>query len=119
MLVVAFLPNNGYVLKLLLVVLGSAVIGFGVALGVVANVMLNPPEAFVKVVAGKLNKEFGNIKILLDSSWVALAIVLSLVFFRGQLIGIREGTVIAAFLVGTFAKLCRKPLEKCLTPLLK
>lgn len=112
MWVAQFLPNDRYVEKLMLVVGGSAVLGFGIALSVVADVMLNSPEAFVKVLADTVNKDFGNIKILFDVCWVTFSICLSLLLFCGKLIGVREGTVISAFLVGGFAKFFRKLLQK-------
>ena len=119
MWIVGALPNSHYGINLIWTIVGSAVIGFGVALGVIANVMLNSPEAFAKALGETVKKDFGNMKILMDVSWVCLAAVLSLLLFDGKLLGIREGTVIAAFLVGIFVKLFRPLLQEPLTKLLK
>lgn len=119
MWIVGALPNTHYGINLFWVITGSAVIGFGVALGVIANVMLNSPEAFAKALGDTAKKDFGNMKILMDVSWVSLSVVLSLLMFDGKLLGIREGTVIAAFLVGIFVKLFRPVLQAPLTKLLK
>ncbi len=118
MLFVTLFPNDFYPIRLLLVLLGALVLGFGIALGVIANVMLNSPEAFVKAVADTTKKEFGFLKIALDVVMVLIAIVLSLIFF-GRIEGIREGTVITALLVGLFVKFFRQLLQKPLGGFMK
>lgn len=106
-------------MKLGLLLISIVIIGFGVALGVIANAILNSPEAFMKVISDITKKDFGTIKVIFDVSWVSLAIVLSLVFFEGQLVGIREGTVISAVLVGIVVKFFRPILQKPLTKVLE
>lgn len=105
---VSKIPNDIYIVRLLLVLSGIAVLGFGITLGIIADVILNSGEAFVKALADVTKKDFGNMKITFDVAWVLLSIVLSLVFFEGKLYGTREGTVISAFLVGATVKLFRK-----------
>ncbi|MBQ3075270.1 MAG: YitT family protein [Clostridia bacterium] len=118
LLLVQRLPNDLYLFKLLILLGGAAVLGFGIALGVIANVMLNSPEAFVKAVSDTTKKEFGFLKIALDVAMVVIAIAFSLVFF-GRIEGIREGTVITALLVGLFVKFFRGCLQKPLEVFLK
>ncbi|MBQ8740701.1 MAG: YitT family protein [Clostridia bacterium] len=113
------IPNDTYTVQLLLVLGGIIVLGFGITLGVIADVILNSGEAFVKALADITKKDFGNMKIVFDVSWVLLSIVLSLVFFKGQLYGTREGTVISALLVGITVKLFRRLLQKPLNKILK
>lgn len=115
--IVKGLPSDTYLIKFILLLVSIVIIGFGVALGVIANAILNSPEAFMKVIAEKTKKDFGTIKVIFDVSWVAIATVLSLIFFGG-LEGIREGTVISAILVGFVVKFFRPLLEKPLTKLL-
>ena len=116
--IVKALPNDFYPFQLLLQLLGVAVLGFGIALGVIANVMLNSPEAFVKAVSETTKKEFGFLKVALDVTMVVIAIVFSLIFF-GKIEGIREGTVITALLVGLCVKFFRGLLSKPLEAFLK
>lgn len=118
MWLVGFIPNEIYVGKLALVISGIVVLGFGITLGVIANVILNSGEAFVKALADTAKKDFGNTKIVFDVSWVLLSVILSLVFFEGRLVGTREGTVLSAFLVGVVVKCFRPILQKPLTKLL-
>lgn len=112
------IPNDIYVVQLLSVLGGIVVLGFGITLGVIADVILNSGEAFVKALADVTKTDFGNMKIAFDITWVLLSILLSLLFFEGQLHGTREGTILSAVLVGVTVKLflpvLRKPLEAML-----
>ena len=96
---------------------GTVILGFGIALAVLANVVMNSGEAFVKAMSDKLWMNFGNVKIGFDISCVVLAVMLSLVFFH-SVVGTREGTVIAALLTGQivkcFVRRLRKPVERLL-----
>ncbi len=116
---VSAIPNDTYVFQLVLVLSGIIVLGFGITLGVIADVILNSGEAFVKALADVTKKDFGNVKISFDVAWVLLSIVLSLVFFHGKLYGTREGTILSALLVGVTVKFFRKVLQKPLDGILK
>lgn len=107
-----FIPNDNYAVQLILVISGIIVLGFGITLGVIANVILNSGEAFVKALSDVIHKEFSNVKIAFDVSWVALSIVLSLLFFNGMLLGTREGTIISAVFTGVTVKIWRRLLQK-------
>ncbi len=119
MWLVSQIPNDNYAVQLVLVLSGIVVLGFGISLGIIADVVLNSGEAFVKALADVTKKEFSNVKIAFDVSWVMISIVLSLIFFDGKLLGTREGTIISALLVGVTVKFFRprlaKPLIKLLT----
>ena len=112
----SFIPNDIYIVKLLLVISGIIILGFGITLGVIANVILNSGEAFVKALSDVIHKEFSNVKIAFDVSWVAFSIVLSLIFFGGELVGTREGTILSAVFTGVavklWLKLIKKPIER-------
>ncbi len=94
----------------------AAVLSFGVALSVVANVVMNSGEAFVRVLADLSGKNFGNLKIAFDVFCVAAAVVLSILFFDFRIEGTREGTIFAALFTGLFVRVflrwIRKPVEK-------
>lgn len=119
MWLVRLLPNGAYGAKLLLVLGGSIVLAFGIALSVIADVILNAAEAFVKALSETVKKDFSTTKVVFDVCWVAFSALLSLLLFNGALIGIREGTLISAFLVGFIVKLFRKGLQKPLAKLLR
>lgn len=101
---VSFIPVNAYPVRLLMVVAGVAVLAFGISLAVIANVIMNSGEAFVKAVSDTIHKNFGNVKIVFDISCVTLSVILSLILFDFSLVGTREGTIISALLTGTFVK---------------
>ncbi len=112
MLIVSAIPADIYFMKILMVLSGIVILGFGIALAVIANVIMNSGEAFVKAVADALRKPFGNVKIVFDVCNVSLAVILSMIFFNFQLVGIREGTIISAFLTGAVVKLFGRILGK-------
>lgn len=118
MWIASFIPANAYPVRLGLVFLGIAVLGFGIALSVIANVIMNAGEAFVKAIADVTGKEFGNVKVVFDVSCVTLSLLLSLLFFDFSFVGTREGTVLSALLTGFvvkfFTRRLRSPLQAVL-----
>ena len=93
-------PSN-YVIKLTYLLVSILVIGVGVAFYLVSDFIPLPAEglmnAIVQISGGKL--KFENVKIAVDSSLVIVSAILSLVFLK-DLKSVREGTVLAAILVG-------------------
>ena len=94
------IPSN-YIIQLLYCLISVVLIGIGVSMFIVADYIPLPPEGLAKTLAeisnGKI--KFGNAKIGVDVSLVAISAILSVVFL-GKLVSVREGTVIAAVLVG-------------------
>lgn len=100
-----------------MVIVGVVVLSFGVSLTVIANVVMNSGEAVVKAISDTINKDFGDVKIIFDVSWVAVSVVLLLIFFDFKIIGTREGTIIAAVCTGAVVKVFTKllsPINKLL-----
>ncbi|MDD4688618.1 MAG: DUF6198 family protein [Eubacteriales bacterium] len=119
LLFVSLIPLPNYYARLATVIVGIIVLSFGISITFIADTLLNAAEAFVKVIGLKTGKNLGNIKMALDASTVSLAIILSLIFFDGQVIGVREGTIIAVFLIGPIVKRCNKLLEDPLNRLIR
>lgn len=115
---VSFLPVTNYAMQLGCVLVGVVVLGLGVSLTVIANVIMNSGEALVKAFSDTTGKEFGSLKIAFDVFCVILAAVISLLSFHFRIVGIREGTVIHAFCTGLtvrfFIARLKAPLEKVL-----
>lgn len=78
---------------------GCVILAVGIALEVKANAAMMAGEYFVKVITKRFHGEFGYIKLGFDVTLVAIACTLSLIFMSG-IYGVREGTVIAALIVG-------------------
>lgn len=113
------IPNENYIVCLVLVFAGIIFIGFGISLGVIADVVLNSGEGFVKALADVTKKDFGTVKIVFDVSWVLFSMVLSLLLFDGKLLGTREGTILSAVFVGVAVKIFKPILQNPLTKVLK
>lgn len=109
--IVSFIPLNSYLVCLVMVLVGVIILGFGVSLSVIANVIMNSGEAFVKAVSDTINKEFGNVKIAFDVLCVFASLVLSLLFFDFTIVGTREGTIISALLTGVAVKFFDRKLK--------
>lgn len=118
MKIVSAIPADTYPVRLTLVFTGICILGFGISLSVIANVIMNSGEAFVKAISDTANKNFGNIKIVFDILCVILSIILSLLFFHFRIVGTREGTVISALLTGIVVKFFNDRLNKPLDALL-
>lgn len=114
MWIVSFIPANSYPIRLLMVLIGIVILGFGVSLSVIANVIMNSGEAFVKAISDKIHMNFGNVKIGFDVLCVVTALILSLIFFNFKIIGTREGTIISAFMTGVTVKFFNKKLSDTL-----
>lgn len=112
MWIVSFIPVNSYFTRIVMVLVGIVILGFGISLSVIANVIMNSGEAFVKAISDTFNKNFGNIKIVFDVLCVVFSLVLSLVFFNFTIVGTREGTVISALLTGVVVKMFSGKLKE-------
>lgn len=119
----SFTKVDAYYMRLLMVFLGTVILGLGISISVIANVILNSGEAFVKAISDTTHKEFGNLKVGFDITCMVLAVILSLLFFGFTVRGTREGTVIAAFLTGFvvkfFSKRLQVPMERLMTGMCK
>lgn len=109
-LVKNLMPSN-YIMQIGILIIGCFFFGLSIALMVSADVILMPGEAFIKIVSQKTGKEYGNIKTYVDVSLVILAAIVSLIFLH-KIYGVREGTLIAALLIGNMSKLCKKFTNK-------
>lgn len=118
MWIVSFISVNSYPVRIVMVIVGIVILGFGVSLSVIANVIMNSGEAFVKAVSDTINKEFGNVKIAFDVFCVTSSLILSLAFFDFTIVGAREGTIISALLTGVVVKLFNRKLKEPLNVIL-
>ncbi|MDE6254265.1 MAG: YitT family protein [Lachnospiraceae bacterium] len=112
MWIVSFIPTNSYPIRFAMIVIGVAILSFGISLSVIANVIMNSGEAFVKAVSDTINKEFGNVKIAFDVLCVIISLILSLLFFNFSIVGTREGTIISALLTGIVVKFFSSKLKE-------
>lgn len=91
----------GYAGQLATFVIGSVIIGFNIALQAVASVAKISSDAFVILIAERLNKRIGSIKLIFDLVMVLMAAAISLFSTNfTTLTSIREGSFIGLFIVG-------------------
>jgi uncharacterized membrane protein YczE len=106
----SFVNPQNYGMKLFYLFIGCVILGVGVYMEVLANVVMLPGESFVRAVVMTWETEFGASKIAFDVSMAVIAGVLAIVFFF-KLQGVREGTIVAALLVGFIARTLGKALD--------
>lgn len=104
MVMLGFVAPGSYPVKLVALLIGCVILGFGVYLEVIADVAMLPGESFVRAVTQTWKTDFGTTKVCFDVSMTVIAAITSLVLAH-TLYGVREGTVIAALLVGFIARL--------------
>ena len=83
--------------------IGCTIMSFGIYLEVFADVIMLPGEAFVRALARRIGRGFGNVKVCFDSSLTGIAAVIALWAF-GYLNGVGGGTVFSALVVGQLVK---------------
>lgn len=90
-----------------ILVLGTSLVfvGIGIALYVTPGIMPNPVEGAAIAGVRRFGRPFSLVKVLLDSSSVALAVCIGLLCLGG-VAGVREGTVASALLTGKAAGCC-------------
>ena len=107
MSLLGFMQPETYAMKVVSLIVGCLILGFGVFMEMVSNVAMLPGEATVRAVSDVFSTDFGKTKIAFDSSMTVIAAILSFIMFR-HLDGVREGTIVAAILVGFIARLFKK-----------
>ncbi len=100
-----------YAMKIVFLLVGCSILAFGAYLQVVANVAMIPVDAFERTVARLVGKEYSQIRTITDITMSLIAAVLCLVFLHA-LVGVREGTVIAALITGNIVKLYTRHLSR-------
>ena len=109
MILFSWVNPEAYIMKIVYLLIGCLILGVGVYMEVLADVVMLPGESFVRAIVLTWKTNFGSTKICFDVSMSVIAAVLSFIF-AGRLAGVREGTVIAALLVGFIARLIGKKL---------
>ena len=99
MFLTSSLVTDIYPLRLMLLITGITLLSLGVYTVVLTDVVMNAPDGLVKTISNHWGIEFSNVKTIFDIVCVSTSVILSLLFF-GKIIGLREGTIIAALSIG-------------------
>lgn len=107
-LVLRSLILEWYPARVLFLLLGCIIVGFGFSLVSTSKVALEANTAFLNALSLRTKKPYATLKITTDAIFVLAAAAVGL-FFLHSIVGIREGTVIA-LLIGPFAGFFNKRL---------
>ncbi len=118
LMLVSFLNPQDYMSQMLLLLISCVVVAFGVLLEIQTEVVYLPPDGLIVAISKSLNKEFGKVKPYVDSSLVIIAAILSVVFL-GYLVGVREGTIISALIIGPIVRILKKYLDSYILKLIE
>lgn len=110
MMLTEHIPAGTYALSWLWLITGCAVMGAGIVLEIQASLLLLPGEGVVAAISKTGHWQFHTIKIINDVLMTLTGAIIAWVMIGG-IEGIREGTVVSAFLVGIMVKLFRRPLK--------
>ncbi len=102
---------NSYVVQFGLMILSCFVLGLGIWIQFKGNVAMLPGEAMNRAFHEVTGKRYENIKIFFDVLYIAASAIISFLFI-GKLEGVREGSIIAALLVGNIIKMYNGLFEK-------
>ena len=98
------LQVKNYFSQFSLMILSCFVLGFGIWIQFKGGVAMLPGEAMNRAISKVTGKSYENIKIFFDILYIVAAAAICFIFI-GKLEGVREGSIIAAVLIGNIIKL--------------
>ena len=103
-LLIEGLQVTSYLMQFFLMVLSCFVLALGIWMQFKGGVAMLPGEAMNRAISQVTGKRYENIKILFDVLYIVAAAAISLICV-GQMDGVREGSIIAAIVVGSIIKI--------------
>ena len=100
-----------YIIRFAYMLAGCFILALGIWIQLKGNVAMLPGEAMNRAISKVSGKRYENIKIFFDVFYIAISAVICLIFL-GKLQGVREGSIIAAILVGNIMKRYERMLKK-------
>ena len=94
---------DSYLAQFALMLVGCAVLALGIWIQYQGGVAMLPGEAMNRAISQVTGKRYENVKIFFDVLYIIVAATICMLFL-GRLEGVREGSVIAALLVGNLIK---------------
>ncbi len=96
--------------KILLMIMSIVFTALGMHLMLSMQLVQNPPDGTVNILAGLLNKNIGTVKIFYDILMVAISVILGFIFLHG-LKGFGIATIFSAVFVGKTLTLMKKHIR--------
>ena len=105
-------PMIGYPLRFVELLIGGALLAFGIALEVRCDSLMLAGEGLPLAISRRIGKDFGKVKICSDTALVSIGVVFMFVFFGHwdwKLIGV--GTLVSMFYVGVMVRVFTPRVE--------
>ena len=93
--------------RILMLLLGIVLNAVGLSMVLSADFVPMPGDGLTALIAGRVHKNYGWVRRIIDLCCVLLSVSLGLIFI-GKVLGVQAGTVLAAFCIG--------PIANCLLP---
>jgi len=103
------LQYSSYLVQWIFCIIGILFVAVGVSMEVTANVVTLAGEGLVLAICKVLPVKFSNMKMCFDCILVAVAALIGLLI-KGELLGVREGTIAAAVFVGLLSRPICQPM---------
>lgn len=110
---VSGIPCPNYAVQLLYTAISIVLIAAGTTIYVIPKLVYQAPEGLILAICGRWNLKFGHVKSGFDVTVVVIAFLVG-VIFGGRVIGIREGTLLAAVGVGLMVSFFSRNLKPAL-----
>lgn len=110
MALLSFLQPDGIFACLVSLLVGCAILAFGISVEVAPDVLMVPGEGLVSAITRVTGKRFGSVKVIFDTTLMACALILSLLFFQG-INGLGLGTILSALIVGKIVNFLNRHLK--------
>jgi len=101
---IAGLNPVSYTARFSMMILSCFVLAFGIWIQLKGGVAMLPGEAMNRAIGQATGIKYENVKIFFDILYIVIAALICIVFL-GRLEGVREGSIIAAVLVGLIIKM--------------
>jgi uncharacterized membrane protein YczE/cytidylate kinase len=111
MFLLSWFDPQTYALKFAALICSILVLAFGAYLTLISRVGVMAGDGFARALVKVTGKEFGNIRVIDDSTMVLTAVVINLIAFGG-LVSVREGTIVSALFTGMVVGFCNKHLTR-------
>lgn len=105
------LTVTGYGRQLFYMAVSCVVLAFGIWLQFKGGVAMLPGEAMNRAISTVTGRKYENVKVFFDVFYILLAAAICLIFL-GELKGVREGSIIAALVIGNIIKLFNKTVDR-------
>lgn len=100
-----------YPMQFVFMLLGCIILALGIWMQLKGAVAMLPGEAMNRAISKVFSLRYENVKIFFDILYISIAAVICLIFL-GKLKGVREGSIIAAILVGNIIKVYNHVFNK-------